>query len=49
VEDDYQPPADISALAQILWLNDFEKIERQTSSGGQPDIDNVDQVFAYWE
>jgi hypothetical protein len=43
------PPDDIAAFSQIFWLNEFEKIERHSGSGGQHDIDNVDQVFAYWE
>ncbi|NLX95569.1 MAG: hypothetical protein GXY83_05280, partial [Rhodopirellula sp.] len=51
VESDYAAPSgvDLNELSQILWLNNFEKIERQTNGGGTTDIDNVDAVFSYWQ
>ncbi|NUQ61804.1 MAG: hypothetical protein HUU20_04905, partial [Pirellulales bacterium] len=48
----YGPPVAISLedLDQILWLNQFEKIEiQETASGTQSEIDGVDAVFAYWQ
>ncbi len=45
--DSYGPPADVplDELAQILWLDSFEKIERWNSSTGSKadDIDNIDR------
>ncbi|NUQ63565.1 MAG: hypothetical protein HUU20_13905 [Pirellulales bacterium] len=49
----YGPPPDVPLedLAQILWLNQFEKIELWDSATGEKtaEIDNVDAVFAWWE
>ncbi len=49
----YGPPSDVplDELAQILWLDSFEKIERWDSGTGSKvdDIDNIDRVFAWWE
>ncbi len=49
----YGPPADVplDELAQLLWLDSFEKIERWDSGTGSKadDIDNIDRVFAWWE
>ncbi|NUQ65164.1 MAG: hypothetical protein HUU20_22085, partial [Pirellulales bacterium] len=48
----YGPPADVSLeeLAQVLWLNEFEKIELWKSGTSEKTaIDNVDAVFAWWE
>ncbi len=38
-------------LAQMLWLDGFEGIERQDSATGNKidDINNIDKVFAWWE
>ncbi|NUQ63995.1 MAG: trypsin-like serine protease, partial [Pirellulales bacterium] len=51
VEPNYQPPAGVNVndLAQVLWLNQMEKIERQTTGGGKTEINNVDEVFSYWD
>ncbi|NUQ65836.1 MAG: hypothetical protein HUU20_25520, partial [Pirellulales bacterium] len=48
----YGPPSDVplEELAQILWLNQFEKIElHKSGTGEKTDIDNIDAVFAWWE
>ncbi len=49
----YGQPTDLvlDNLAQILWLDSFEKIERWDSGTGSKadDIDNIDRVFAWWE
>ncbi|NUQ63569.1 MAG: VCBS repeat-containing protein [Pirellulales bacterium] len=48
----YGPPPDVSLedLAQILWLNQFEKIELwKSGTSEKTDIDNIDTVFAWWE
>ncbi len=51
--DSYGPPAGVplDELAQILWLDSFEKIERWNSGTGSKvdDIDDVDRVFAWWD
>ncbi|NUQ65740.1 MAG: hypothetical protein HUU20_24995, partial [Pirellulales bacterium] len=47
----YGPPADVPLedLAQILWLNQFEKIELlKSGTGEKTDINNIDAVFAWW-
>lgn len=49
VVDDYPSAADISALAQILWLNGSGKVERSTKAGSRPEIDGIDQIFADWD
>ncbi|NUQ62011.1 MAG: S8 family serine peptidase, partial [Pirellulales bacterium] len=51
VEADYQPPAGVAltTLSECLWLSGFEKVERQTTGGGNTEINNVDEVFAYWD
>ncbi|NLX94621.1 MAG: hypothetical protein GXY83_00450, partial [Rhodopirellula sp.] len=53
VEADYAEPdgVDLKTLPQILWLNQFEKIEfwDSSTSSKTDDIDNIDQVFAWWE
>ncbi len=38
-------------LAQMLWLDSFEGIERRESATGNKidDINNLDKVFAWWE
>ncbi|NLX95359.1 MAG: hypothetical protein GXY83_04215, partial [Rhodopirellula sp.] len=52
-EADYAAPGgvDLNKLPQILWLEKFEKIELWNSSTGSKtdEIDNIDQVFAWWE
>ncbi len=49
----YGQPGDIvlDDLAQILWLNEFEKIERWDGASGNKidDIDDIDRVFTWWE
>ncbi|NUQ63356.1 MAG: putative Ig domain-containing protein, partial [Pirellulales bacterium] len=48
----YGPPTDVSLeeLAQILWMNQFEKIELwKTGTSERTEIDNIDAVFAWWE
>ncbi|NUQ63136.1 MAG: right-handed parallel beta-helix repeat-containing protein [Pirellulales bacterium] len=48
----YGPPAGVplEELAQVLWLNQFEKIELWKSvTGEKTEIDNIDVVFAWWE
>ncbi|NLY02398.1 MAG: hypothetical protein GXY83_40450, partial [Rhodopirellula sp.] len=51
--DSYGPPEAIplEQLAQFLWLDQFERIERWGSATGSKtdEIDNIDQVFAWWE
>ncbi|NUQ61970.1 MAG: VWA domain-containing protein [Pirellulales bacterium] len=40
----------LDELAQVLWLNQFEKVEvRNSATGDQSEIDGVDKVFAYWQ
>ncbi len=38
-------------LARILWLDGFETVERWDSTSGSKldDINDVDQIFAWWE
>ncbi|NUQ65759.1 MAG: hypothetical protein HUU20_25095, partial [Pirellulales bacterium] len=51
IEADYQPPdgVDLNTLSECLWLEGFEKVEHRTTGGGTTEINNIDQVFAYWE
>jgi hypothetical protein len=44
-----QPLAEISPLAEILWLDEFNKAKRHNNADGKPDIDIVDKAFAHWE
>ncbi|NLX97556.1 MAG: hypothetical protein GXY83_15415, partial [Rhodopirellula sp.] len=53
VEADYAEPGgiDLNELSQILWLEKFEKVEVWDSTTGSKtdDIENIDEVFAWWE
>ena len=50
IQADHQQPdgVDVNSLGQVLWMDNFEKLELRTSDGGSEEIDTVDEVFANW-